>query len=63
METVIKKWKLTAQKYKRDAYKIQEQRLEILITLPQEQIINLNLGRAQVHAVDMSYLRFFYGQN
>ena len=63
METILKKWKLTAQKYKRDAYKIQEQLLEILITLPQEQIINLNLGRAQVHAVDMTYLRFFYGQN
>ena len=45
METILKKWKLTAQKYKREAYKIQENLLEILITLPQEQIINSNLGK------------------
>ena len=45
METILKRWKLTAQKYKRDAFKIQEQLLENLITLPQEQIINSNLGK------------------
>ena len=45
METILKRWKLTAQKYKRDAFKIQEQLLENLITLPQEQIISSNLGK------------------
>ena len=44
MENLLKRWKLTAQKYKRDAYKIQEQVLEKLITLQEEDIHNLNLG-------------------
>ena len=44
MENLLKRWKLTAQKYKRDSFKIQEQVLEILIGLSEEAIHELGLG-------------------
>ena len=44
MENILKRWKLVAQKYKREAYKIQEQALEVMIKLPTQEIIDLELG-------------------
>ena len=48
METILKRWKVLAQKYKRDAYKIQEQALEVLISLPTQEIIDLELGNKNI---------------
>ena len=45
MENILKRWKSIAQKYKREAYKIQEQALEMMINLPAQEIIDLELGK------------------
>ena len=44
MENLLKRWKLLAQKYKRESFKIQEKVLEALIPMVEEEIHSLALG-------------------
>ena len=46
MENLLKRWKLLAQKYKRESFKIQEKVLEALIPMVEEEIHGLALGFA-----------------
>ena len=44
MEPLLRRWKLLALKYKREAASIHEKITEILISMPKEEIRKFNLG-------------------
>ena len=44
MESLLRRWKLLALKYKRESTSIHEKITEVLIAMQREDIIKLNLG-------------------
>ena len=45
MESLLRRWKLLALKYKRETTSIHEKITEIILAMPKEEIRKLNLGK------------------
>ena len=62
MESLLRRWKLLALKYKREATAIHEKITEIILAMPKEEIKKLNLGEIELFKLFIYWFRLDFNK-